>query len=199
MTGAAEVEKHYRVRRWVGTVEEIVHENGPRPDEPLVKAACGVVIGNPFAGSYATDLSALTAPSAALGTELGRRAAALLGDREVQSYGKGGIAGVNGEQEHVVACVTTVFGDALRAAVGGGTAWISSATKTAAPGTPIDIPLAFKDEIYVRSHYDAITLSAPDAPRPDELLICVAVATRGRVHHRVGGLDAEEARAASSS
>ncbi|GAA3755376.1 amino acid synthesis family protein [Salinactinospora qingdaonensis] len=197
MSAHATVEDSYQVRRWVGTVEETVHENGPKAGEPLVKAACGVVIRNPFAGGYVTDLSALTEPSAALGTALGTRAVALLGGREPQSYGKGGIAGTDGEQEHVVACITTTFGDALRAAVGGGLAWISSATKTAAPGTPIDIPLAFKDDVYVRSHYDAVTLTAADAPRPDELLICVAVATGGRVHHRVGGRSVAEARAAA--
>jgi hypothetical protein len=118
---------------------------------------------------------------------LGARAVALLGGRPVHSYGKGGIAGTNGEQEHVVACVTTIFGDALRQAVGGGEAWISSASKTAAAGTSIDIPLAHKDELYIRSHYDAMTMAMPDGPRPDEIMICVAVATGGRVHERVGG------------
>lgn len=191
------VGRAYQVRRWVSLVEETLHENGPIAQEPLVKAVCGVVIKNPFAGRYADDLSALTAPSAALGTALGRRAVALLGGGEVQSYGKGGIAGLAGEQEHVVACVTTIFGDAFREAVGGGAAWISSATKTAAAGSSIDIPLAFKDELYVRSHYDAATLSVSDAPRPDELLICVAVATGARVHERVGGLSLGEARAAA--
>ena len=95
----------------------------------------------------------------------------------VHSYGKGGIAGFNGEQEHVVACVTTMFGDALREAVGGGKAWISSASKTAGAGTSIDIPLAHKDELYVRSHYDAISISVPDGAAPDELMICVGVAS----------------------
>lgn len=190
--------KHYKVRRWVSLVEETLHENGPAAAEPLVKVACGVVIENPFAGRYVDDLTPLTEPSAALGTELGNRAVALLGGREPESYGKGGIAGVNGEQEHVVACVTTVFGNALRDAVGGGAAWISSATKTAAAGTAIDLPLAYKDELYVRSHYDAVTFSVPDAPRPDELLVCVAVASGGRVHHRVGGMSVEEARRVAS-
>ena len=92
-----------------------------------------------------------------------------------------------GEQEHVVACITTVFGDPLRQQVGGGKAWISSVSKVAVAGTTIDIPLAHKDELYIRSHYDAVTFSVPDAPRPDELLICVAVASGPRVHQRVGG------------
>ena len=146
-----------------------------------------MVFRNPFAGKYIDDLSVLTKPSAVLGRAIGKRAVALLGGRPVHSYGKGGIAGVNGEQEHVVACVTTVFGDALRETVGGGKAWISSASKTAGAGTSIDIPLAHKDELYIRSHYDAIAISVPDAPRPDELMICVGIASGGRVHERVGG------------
>lgn len=183
----------YEIRKWFSLVEEVRHEGGPAAEAPLLKAAVAVVIRNPFAGKYVDDLSALTAPSASLGEELAARAGALLAGRPVESYGKGGIAGLNGEQEHVVACVTTVFGNAFREGVGGGAAWISSATKTGGAGEPLDIPLAYKDALYVRSHYDAVTLRIPDSPRPDELVIAVAVANRGRIHHRVGGLAKEEA------
>lgn len=190
---AAAVYAAYDVRSWYGHAEEVWAAGGPRLATPLVKAVAAVVIANPFAGRWQQDLSALTAPSAALGAELGRRAVALLGGQAAQSYGKGGIAGTAGEQEHVVACVTTVFGDALRAAVGGGTAWISSATKVAVAGSSLDLPLAHKDALYVRSHYDAVTVTVPGAPRPDELVIAVAVASKGRPHERVGGLSAEDA------
>lgn len=184
---------NFEIRRFISVVEEIYHDGGTPLETPLVKAAVGAVIKNPFAGQYVQDLSPLTIDSPELGTELGRRALELLGGRAPESYGKGGIAGLNGEQEHVVACVTTVFGNAFRDAIGGGKAWISSTTKTASAGTPLDIPLAFKDEVYVRSHYDAITLKVEDAPKPDELLICVAVATGARPHQRVEGMSAEEA------
>jgi hypothetical protein len=182
------IDSIYKVRAWHSFVQETVHELGPAPEQPLVKAAVAVVFQNPFAGRWVEDLSPLTAPSADLGTELGARAIALLGGRPVESYGKGGLAGVNGEQEHIVACVTAVFGDALRVAIGGGEAWISSATKVAATGASIDVPLAYKDEIWVRSHYDAMTITLPDAPRPDELVIIAAVATGGRLNARVGGM-----------
>jgi hypothetical protein len=184
---------HYEVRAWYGFVQEVEHDGGPPADEPLIKAASAVVIRNPFAGRHQHDLSALVEASAELGAELGRRAVALLRGRKAESYGKAGIVGTSGEQEHAVACLTTIFGDAFRAAIGGGEAWISSVSKTACAGASIDIPLAYKDELYVRSHYDAISISAPDAPRPDELLICVAVATGGRVHQRVGGKTVAEA------
>lgn len=180
------------IRKWVSHVEEVRHDGGPAGAQTLVKAAAGLVIANPFAGRYVQDLAELTAPSADWGRELGKRAVALLGGRPAESYGKGGIAGVGGEQEHVVACITTVFGDALRAAVGGGEAWISSATKVGSAGIALDVPLAHKDALYVRSNYDAVTISSPDVPRPDELFIVVGVATGGRIHHRTGGLAAAD-------
>jgi hypothetical protein len=186
MSEERELSAAYDIRCWYAASQEVLHEGG-NPGDTLIKAAAAVVIRNPFAGKFVSDLSPLTKPSALLGRALGARARALLGGRPVHSYGKGGIAGVNGEQEHIVACVTTVFGDAMREAVGGGEAWISSASKTASAGAQIDIPLAHKDELYIRSHYDAMTIAVPDSPRPDELLICIALATGGRVHERVGG------------
>lgn len=183
----------YVVRQWLGVVHEIEHEGGPAPSRPLLKVISAAVVGNSYAGRYEEELAALVDPSAQLGTELTRRGTALLGGRQVEGYGKGAIAGVAGEQEHAVACITTPFGNALRDGVGGGAAWISSATKVGGAGEPLDIPLAFKDELYVRSHYDAVTLRIPDAPRPDEIVVAVALSTGGRVHHRLGGLTKAEA------
>ena len=112
------------------------------------------------------------------------------------SYGKAAVIGMNGEQEHGVAMLTTVFGNVMREAAGGGQAWISSLTKRAAPGATIDIPLAHKDALYVRSHYDGITITIPDAPLPNEIAVICAFANRGRPNHRVGGLAAGEIKGA---
>src|SRR4029079_14444172 len=79
-----------------------------------------------------------------------------------------------------------------RDAVGGGKAWISSFTKRAATGTPIDVPLASKDALYIRSHYDGMTVMLPDAPWPDEVAVIFCVANRGRIGARVGGLKHED-------
>ncbi len=183
------LEDRYHVRRWHSVVEEIREVEGRPLATPLLKAAVGVVLRNPFAGEgFVEDLSSLTEHSALIGRDLGKRAKALLSGRPVEGYGKGGIAGLESAQEHVVACVTTIFGDAFRDQVGGGKAWISSATKIGTPGVSLDIPLAFKDEVYVRSHYDAITFSVPQGPMPDEMVICVAVSSGERPHHRVGGM-----------
>jgi hypothetical protein len=90
--------------------------------------------------------------------------------------------------------VHTIIGDALREAVGGGAAWISSATKRGSPGAVIDVPLAHKDALYVRDYYDVLEVRVPDAPLPDEIVVTAAVASRGRLHARCGGLAASEIR-----
>ncbi|WP_052668649.1 amino acid synthesis family protein [Nitriliruptor alkaliphilus] len=181
-------------------VEEIRHHLGHTDDGgPLIRAAACAVIRNPFAGQgHVEDLSSIIDGSAAIGTELGSRCAQAL-DGQVDSYGKAGIAGTAGEQEHVHAALTSVFGNAFRDAIGGGVAWISSTKKVGAPGATIDVPLAFKDEVWVRSHYDTITVQVPDAPLADELVIIAAVANRGRINARVGGMTREAAVAAQDA
>jgi hypothetical protein len=181
------------VFKLISFVEECRIEAGQSRTPPLVKAAVVAVIANPYAGKpYSEDLSQLIDPSPALGTLLAERGSALLGS-PVESYGKGAVVGLAGEQEHGVASLTTLFGDALRAGVGGGVAWISSATKIGGPGTSIDIPLAYKDALYVRSHYDAMTITLHSAPLPDQIAVIAAFASRGRMNARVGGLSAAEA------
>jgi hypothetical protein len=163
-------------------------------DGPLRKVAVCAVIANPYAGSgYAHDLSRIIEASRELGAFLGAEAVRLLA-APVASYGKGGVVGTAGEQEHANAALTSVFGDALREAVGGGAAWITSATKVGGAGTAIDIPLAYKDDLWVRSHYDAIEVRVPDAPLADELVVIAAVANRGRINARLGGRTVEQAR-----
>lgn len=182
------------IRKIFSQVEEIHHVAGAGDDgAPLRKVAVCAVVRNPFAGKgYVEDLGALVEASEEIGTRIGAEAARLLG-APVESYGKGGLCGTDGEQEHVNASLTSVFGNAFRDAVGGGKAWITSATKPGIPGTVIDIPLAYKDEIWVRSHYDAMEVRVPDAPLPDELVIIAAVTNRGRINARVGGMSASEA------
>ncbi|MFF7734556.1 amino acid synthesis family protein [Streptomyces sp. NPDC007984] len=165
----------------------------------LRKVAVCAVLTNPYAGrGYVEDLSELIEASHQVGTFLGEEALRLLGS-PAESYGKGGMVGTGGEQEHINAALTSVFGNALRDAIGGGKAWITSATKIAAPGAVIDVPLAYKDEVWVRSHYDALEVRIPDAPLPDELVVIAVVANRGRINARVGGMTVAEARAQVSA
>lgn len=176
------------VKRWFSFSEEY-HANN---DEPLRKVAVVAVVENPYAGRFVEDLSPMIDASVPLGQEMALRAIELMHPYRGASYGKGGIAGIACEQEHVNALLTTKFAEPLRRALDGGKAWISSFTKRGAPGSTIDIPLAHKDALYVRSHYDGVTLTLHDAPQPNELAVIVALANRGRIGARVGGLRAQD-------
>src|SRR3546814_17734746 len=92
----------------------------------------------------------------------------LLAPFQPESYGKAAVVGLRGEQEHGVALLTTPFGNILREAAGCGLAWISSQSKRASPGSTIDVPLAHKDALYVRSHYDGMAITLHDAPRSED-------------------------------
>jgi Amino acid synthesis len=181
-----------QIRRTLTFIDEIAQEAGQRVDPPLRKVAVAAIINNPFARRFEPDLKPLTDASEEIGRHICGLAVSLLAPYKPESYGKAAVIGMNGEQEHGVAMLTTVFGNVMRDAAGGGKAWISSLTKRAAPGATIDIPLAYKDALYVRSHYDGITITLPDAPLPDELAIICAYANRGRPNHRVGGLAAAD-------
>ena len=174
-------------------MEETLHDRGQIRDEPLRKVAVVAVINNPFAGhGYVEDLSALTDASVELGTTIAEMGASQMAPYTVDSYGKAALIGTAGEQEHGVACLTTVYGNVLRDAVGGGKAWISSMTKRVRPGEHVDIPLAHKDALFVRSHYDGMTIMVPDAPLEDEICVICCFANRGRLNHRVGGPSKED-------
>jgi hypothetical protein len=181
-----------KIKRILTFCDEVRIEAGREVEPPLRKAAAVAVIDNPYAGRFERDLTVLTQASEDIGREICRLAVGLLAPEKPVSYGKAAIIGLNGEQEHGVAMLTTVFGNVMRDAAGGGKAWISSLTKRAAPGASIDVPLAHKDALYVRSHYDGMSLTLHDCPLPDEIAIIAAYASRGRPHHRVGGLAASE-------
>lgn len=177
-----------RIRKLVSYREEVFSERGrPADGAPLVKVAVAAVVANPVPGAFQEDVSANVPASVEIGRELTRRALELVGDARVESYGKGAIAGEDGDQEQCVSFLTSAFGDTLRGAVEG-SQWVSSVTKRGGQGTAIDVPLASKDFLQARSHYDAVTIAVPDAPRADELVIVVGVATRGRLNERSGGL-----------
>lgn len=181
-----------KIRRTFAIIEERKQEAGRIAGQPLRRVAAVAVVENPYAGRYADDLGPMIAGSADLGREIAGIALSAFGEHAVQSYGKGGIVGLAGEQEHANALLTTAFADPIRHAIGGGDAWISSFTKVGAPGTPIDVPMNHKDDIYVRSHYDGMSLVLPDAPAADEIAVIFCIASGGRLNARVGGLTHEE-------
>ncbi|MDG5493837.1 MULTISPECIES: amino acid synthesis family protein [Azospirillaceae] len=182
------------IRKWYSFEEEtLALESGRLADgDPVVKIVVAAAIHNPHAGTWTDSFETVIKESAALGVEFGRRLVTALNGRKAESYGKSCIVGVNGEYEHGNAFLTTDFANPIRDALGGALAWVPSTGKRGGPGTEIDIPLAHKDALYVRSHYDTMSVIFPDAPGPDEVLIAMVVATRGRLHARLGGIKVAE-------
>lgn len=182
----------YHIRKWFTCVDEtLATETGALADgDPVRKIVIAAAIRNPYAGRFSDDLGDIVDGSDKLGEEFGRRVIAAAAGHPIESYGKACLVGLNGEYEHGNAFLTQTFADPVRQAVGGGKAWIPSTGKRGAPGASIDVPLAHKDALYVRSHYDTITVTFTDAPAPDEVVAIFAFATRGRLHARLGGLAA---------
>jgi len=184
------------VRKYITIVEETIIEGGKEVNPPTRKAAAIAVIKNPFAGKYVEKLDELIDIGEALGGILGKKAveALKIPPEKAESYGKAAIVGISGELEHAAAILHPKLGTPLREAVGGGKAIIPSAKKMGGPGTEIDVPLHYKDAAFVRTHFDAMTVRVPDAPRPDEIVVVIAVTDSGRPHARIGGLKKEEAK-----
>ncbi len=181
-----------KVRKFMTMVEEIRRETGRDVDPPIRKAAAIAVFENPFVGRFDESLEELISMGEEAGSVLGRIAIEALGGDRYHSYGKGAIVGTSGEMEHAAAVLHPKLGKPLRELVGGGKAVIASSKKRGAAGTTLDVPLHYKDAVYVRSHYDAMTVCVPDAPFPDEILCAIVVTDGGRPFPRVGGLKLQE-------
>ncbi|HJQ57709.1 MAG TPA: amino acid synthesis family protein [Vineibacter sp.] len=158
---------------------------GPAPARPTVRVAGLAVIGNPFAGRFVEDLSPLFEAGRAIGERLMPELVARL-DGPAVSYGKGALVGLDGEMEHGGACVHPMLGRPMRAAIGGGQAIIPSNVKLVAVGTALDVPLGHKDDVWSFDHFDTLTVSLPDAPLPDEIVVIIALADGGRMNPRCG-------------
>lgn len=180
----------FPVRRISLIVEEIRHEGGSPPEAPRLRGAILAVTANPFAGRFEPELQGAMEDLKPLGLMLTDRLIAALGGPDgIDGYGKGALVGSDGESEHG-ALWHVPGGYAMRARLGESRAIVPSAMKIAPMGASLDVPLGHVNAAYVRSHFDAITVSVPDAPRPGEIVFVLAMARGPRVHSRMGGLEA---------
>jgi Amino acid synthesis len=181
------------VRKYHTTVEEIFHEGGPRADKPLRRAAVLAVIHNPYAGRYVADILPLMEDLNGLGVEMAGRLVALLGGDPavVEGYGKGIVVGAAGELEHG-ALWHAPGGYAMRRVLGGAKAIVPSSKKVGGPGCRLDVPITHINASYVRSHFDAMEVGIPDAPREHEMVVALVMTTGPRIHARAGGLQAAD-------
>ena len=199
------------LRRIFITVEDIFHEGGPRAAVPLRRGAIAAVLSNPYAGRYEPDILPMMEALNPVGLDLARRLLAAMGVAadHIQGYGKGAIIGAAGELEHGALwhvpggyamrellgwkgdAAAYAKGNSSGTQVGNALAIVPSTKKVGGPGTTLDVPLTHINAAYVRSHFDAMEVRVPGAPRPDEMIVILAMSTGARVHARVGGLAAD--------
>ena len=169
---------------WLLRETILAEANNPAP-RPVTRAVVAMVITNPLASGQSGSLDVLIDLSPLLAERYYPQAVALLAGAAV-AYGKAAIVGVNGDLEHGAALLHPKLGKAMRAAVGGGEAIIASTCKVASAGSRIDVPLGHKDNVWSVNELDTMTIGIEDAPRPDEILVVLAVSDGGRPDPRVG-------------
>ena len=178
----------FPVRKILTVIEEIHHDLGPAPDSPAMKGAVAAVVGNSYVGRYVDDLSPAVDELRALGEQLGNALISHLGGdaSRIDGYGKETIVGSAGEIEHG-AMWHIPGGGGMRVALGKGTSIVPSTKKVAGIRGRLDVPNTHLEWSYVGSHYDAIEVGVPDGPKPDEMVVILAMACGGRVHTRFAG------------
>lgn len=183
----------FEVRKIVVSVDKTFHDGGPAADLPLIRGGACAIVRNPFAGDYVQDIAHGMDALTPLGEEMAGELIRAMGcpTEAVEAYGKGAIVGASGELEHG-ALWHVPGGYAMRRLLGETKAIVPSTKKVGRMGDAIDIPISHINAAYVRSHFSTMTLQVPDAPKDDEIVFCLAMATGGRIHDRMGGLSTND-------
>ena len=180
------------LRKTAYSVEEIFHEGGPAPANPLRRAAALAIIENPFAGRYEPDIQWFMEDLKPLGLQMATRLVELLGGADhIEGYGKGAMVGEAGELEHG-ALWHAPGGYAMRELLNDSNAIVPSSKKVAGVGGLLDVPITHINASYVRSHFDSMEVGLNDAPKANEMALVLVMSTGPRIHDRAWGLAAKD-------
>ena len=175
------------VRRTLTQVQTTYEEGGRSVDTPTLLVAAIAIIRNPWAGrGYVENLRPeIHEIAPGLGKLLTAMIIDVTGDR-LEGCGKASVVGMDGEVEHAQAMTHTLhFGNQFREAINAKSYLVFSNTRGAA-GTSMMIPLMHKDDGGLRSHYQTIHLTIPDAPANDEIVVALGASVGGHPNHRIG-------------
>jgi len=181
----------YEIRKTTVLIDEIRQEAAREDGKPLCRVIMMVAVSNPLVGVFEPNLTEMMNFGAELGALMAQRILKEFGGDpgQIQGYGKGAIVGSLGEIEHGYALITRPFARPIRKIFGpNATAWMTSTVKRGALGSTLDLPIASKQALFVRSHYDTVDVTMPDGPLPNEVVVVLAGTSRGRLHARIGGL-----------
>ncbi len=168
--------------------ETVLGDSGDNPRSPLVRVVCAAVIANDWCSPATNDLDAIAGLGERLAAAMMPELIASLGAPAL-AYGKAAIIGTGGQLEHGAALLHPQLGKPVRHAIGGGAAVIPSNNKIGIAGSSIDVPLGHKDDAWSFAFIDTLTLSISDAPRCDEMVLFVALASGRRPFARIGTVD----------
>jgi hypothetical protein len=177
------------IRKIVVHREELLTELGLPVRAGTCRVSAAAVVANPWLGrGLVDDLQAEAASLAPrLARELTARLVAAVGGVDgVEAFGKAAIVGLDGEIEHGAALMhTPYFGNVLRELLDG-TSIICFSEERAEAGATLSVPMWHKTAASTRSHYQAVSVRVPDAPRPDEIVVVAAVSSGPRPNARIG-------------
>jgi len=179
------------IRKVLTIVEDTLVEGRRAVPRPFRMVATVAVLDNPWSTTeFVEDLRTriLEYSPMLVRTLIPPTIAAAGGADRIETFGKFGVVGVDGEVEHAAAFIHTLrFGNELRKACGADS-FIPFSNTRLGPGSTITVPLKhkMKAEEGSRAHFLSMALVVADAPAPRELIVGVAVASGGRPHHRIG-------------
>lgn len=181
------------IRKTLLHVEKTLFEGNKPAKTPLVLIAAVAVIKNPWfdfknPNQFIEDLKpGILDVAPGLGEMLTSMIIKEAGSgANIEGYGKSAVVGLKGEIEHASGIIHTLrFGNFYREAVGA-KSYLSFCNTRGGANAPIMIPLMDKNDAGKRSHYLTISLSIPDAPADDEIVVALGASIGGRPHHRIG-------------
>ncbi|GAB3412888.1 amino acid synthesis family protein [Flindersiella endophytica] len=181
-----------RIRQVVLVDQEVLSERGRQVEPPTRRVAACAVLENPFAGRRppeddSGDLEELVALSEQAGDLLANRALDALAPIEPRGYGKAALVGTEGDLEHGAGMIHVRLGLSMRTALRDGPALIPGNAKVGPAGTPIDVIFGGIADSWDYDAMDTMTITIPDAPRPNEILLAVAFLGGTRPNARVSG------------
>jgi Amino acid synthesis len=173
------------IRKIVTTREAIYSELGVETPRPTIRAVGMAVIRNPFAGKVVEDLSPMFKANGMLGERLMADLVTMLEEAAV-FYGKGAIVGFDARwstgPRASIRCSASQC--ERRSAVARPSSTRTSRWPRRAPASMSRS--ATRTTPWSFLHFDTVTVSIPGAPRPDEIVVIMAIADGGRLHNRCG-------------
>ena len=175
------------IRRTLTQIQDTHIEGGFTLENPTKLVAAICIIKNPWFGrGYVQDLTPeIREHGPVIGKLLTDMLLDVCGDK-LEGCGKASIVGSGGEVEHAQAMTHTLwFGNQFREAIEAKSYLVFTNTR-GSMGTSLMIPLMHKDDGGLRSHYQTIHTSIPDAPAEDEIVIALGASIGGHPNHRIG-------------